>query len=93
MVWGVENPVGGAGAADMARLWVRNGWLFVVTDRGWKPVKPPKLAGLLAAPPLPEVILYSVVPGAEEKVGAAEAAGLNEGGAPAGGGGRRGSEA
>ena len=33
------------------------------------------------------------MPGAEEKVGAADVAGLNDGGAPAGGGGLRGSEA
>ncbi len=93
MGWGAENPVGGAGAADMDGLWVRNGWLLVVTDRGWKPVKPPKPAGLLAPTPLLDVTLYPLVPGAEENVGAAEAADLKDGGAPAGGGGRRGREA
>ena len=92
MDWGTENPAGGAGAAVTTGLWVRKGWLFVATERGWKPVKPPKPAGLLC-PPLLELVLYPVVPGAEEKVGAAAVAGLNEGGAPAGGGGRRGSEA
>ena len=51
-----------------------------------------KPAGLLA-PPLLELALYPLVPGAEENVGAAEVAGLNDGGAPAGGGTRRGSEA
>ena len=76
----------------MAGLWVRNGWLFVATDRGWNPVKPPKPADLLA-PPLLELALYPLVPGAEENVGAVEVAGLNDSGAPAGGGGRRGSEA
>ena len=67
----------------------------MVTDRGWKPVKPPNpaLAGLLAAPPLLDEALYPPTPGAEEKVGAAGTAGLKDGGAPAGGGGRRGSEA
>lgn len=37
--------------------------------------------------------LYPLVPGADEKVGAAEVVDLKVGGAPAGGGGRRGREA
>jgi len=72
---------------------VRNGWLFVATERGWKPLKPPKpLEGWL--PPLLEVPLLPRVPGAEEKVGVEDVADLYEGGSPAaGGGGRGGSDA
>ena len=73
---------------------MRNGWLLVATDRGWKPANPPKPAGLLVfAPLLDDVTLYPLVPGADENVGAAEAADLKDGGAPAGGGGRRGRDA
>lgn len=64
----------------------------MATDRGRKDVKPPGPAGLLARLVV-EVALYPLVPGADEKLGAAKAAALNDGGTPAGGGGRRGSEA
>ena len=90
---GPEKPVGGAGGAETTGLWVRNGWVFAATERGWKPVKPPNPlggwpAGLLELPSQP------LVPGApEEKDGVLPKAGLKEGGGPAAGGGRGGSDA
>ena len=86
--------MGGAGGADTTGVCVRKDCVFAATDRGWKPVKPPKPFGS-APPPLFEPPSYPLVPGAPEgKEGVLENAGLNDGGGPpAAGGGRGGSDA